>query len=361
MPNANEMLKLRVRDEDHYGWTSVNVQTAIEQLASEFAISLTETWPDEPGVTYPGMVYPGDSCEILIGDDLVFTGWIETPNIGHAAREHTIEAGGRSKTCDIVDCSCLPPYQFKNRTLEQIAIALCEPYGVRVLDWTETTDKIKRFSPETGETVFDALERLARDGQVLLTDDEAGNLVITRVGTEKGPDFKHPGNILRAQLLTDVSQRFSEYTVKGQTVGDDENYGAVVAHAAGEAQDFEAVVGRRRVRVIRGERQMNPAACKRRAIWEAVTRAGRSAQVEITVRGWRDADGNLYRKNTISHVEDPVIGVDADLLVVGVTYTLDSEGTLAVLRMAPPGAYETIEPVKRKYRIERGIRALEAS
>lgn len=356
---ADQILTLQVGPVEHKGWKSVSVESSIEQAVSSFSIAVTESWEDEPGVTYPGMVYPGDSCEILIDDDVILTGWIDAPEIGHSADDHTITATGKSKTCDLVACSCRPPYQFKKRTLGQIATALCGPYGITVEDLTGNTDLIKRFSPETGESPFAAIEKLARDAQALVTDTPAGLLQLTRAGTSRGPGFTHPGNILRASILTDISGRFSEYRVKGQTVGDDENYGSVSAHPYADAEDSEDVVGRYRLKVIKGERQMNPAACKRRAIWEAVTRAGKSIAVRVTVWGWRDADGDLYQKNRIYPVTDPVLGVDADLLAVRVNYTFDRNGKFTHLTLAPPGAYETIEPVTRAFRIEKGIRLAE--
>ena len=346
---AENTLALEVGGNSYQGWLSATVHRSIEQAAANFALTLTASWPGESN---PIRIHPGDRCEILIGDDYVLTGWIDTVDIGHSGGDHTIAVAGRSLTADLVDCSAAPG-QMLNRTLPQIATALSNPYNINVLDEVGLTDTIKRFAPDTGETIFACIERLARDQSVLVTDDTTGNLVLTRVGTMSGPDLTHPGNILQSRLACDMSRRYTEYRIKGQSAGDDQNWGEMVAQS--ESAITDSGIARYRPLILRAERQANNAICKRRAVWEAVTRAGRSAQVDITVQGWRDVDGNLYEVNRVCRVVDPVIGVDADLLVVSVEFTLDEAGMLTTLMLAPPGAYEPTPPDSRATAITVGI------
>lgn len=353
--DVKNLLSLRVRGLEHRGWTSASVTRSIENAASTFALELTESWP---GQQDPIGIRADDPCELRMGDDLVIKGYMDVLDIDHDSKSHTIQATGRSKTMDLVDCSCLTGKgeQFIGLSLLQIARQLAEPYNVEVVLSAESGDvwaalstaefvPITRWAPEEGEHVVDALLKLASDQQLLVTDDTQGRLVLGRPGTKQGPSFSCPGNILKGHLRCDASQRYSWYCVKGQRQGDDTNFGAVVAQSIAIIGDEDII--RRRVLVIPAERQMTDASAKKRATWEAVYRAGRSATYECTVKDWRDETGALYEPGTLCAIEDVICGVDAKLLLTAATWTLDASGMTTALSFAPPGAYEPEPPIEQ--------------
>ena len=68
------------------------------------------------------------------------------------------------------------------------------------------------------------------------------------------------------------------------------------------------------------------------------------------MQGWRQADGSLWKVNTLVHVRDPFIGHDRDLLISEINYLLDREGTRAEIHVVPPDAFLTepeIEAAKK--------------
>jgi prophage tail gpP-like protein len=346
-------LTLRINGVDFGGWKSQSVNTTIEAAASSFSLDVTESWP---GQADPIRIYIGDECEVMIGGECVLTGYVEDVNPSHDGTSRTISISGHSWTVDLTECSCISdtgPLQFKaGQTIKQIAEALCAPYSVSVVCNLTDIKTLPRFVPEVGETVFAAIERLAREEGILVTDDEYGRLVLTRIAdAEQGDDLICPGNILRASGKYSGRDRFTEYRVKGQRAGDDQNFGtASTSGAVIEDDDLP----RRRVLVIKAERQSDAAACQRRATSEATIRAGRSVNVSVTVAGWRDSKGALYQKNVIHYVRDPQIYCDGYLLAVGVEFTADeSGGLISVITLAPPGAYET-EPPKVRAASRRG-------
>ena len=362
MADETNILALRIAGTDYRGWTSVNVTRSIESAASSFSLSVTDVWPDQDD---PIRIFCGDECEIVIGDDVVLTGYVEAVTSSHSGRDHSITVTGHSRTIDLVQCSCISdsgsPLQFKaGKTILEIARALARPYGFSADDiiCTETNlDTLPRFVPEVGETVYSAIERLAREQSLLITDDALGRLVMTRLGSGKGVDLIHPGNILSAGSTVDTSDRFSEYRVKGQRVADDGSFGKDTTSEATIEDDDD--IARTRVLVLKGEKQMNQDACRKRATWEAVTRAGRSVDVIVTVRGWRDQNGDLYDVNTNHFVQDGVIGIDGYLLASEVAFAHDGQGgALTGIRLAPPGAFEPQAPKKRKTKITKGVRAI---
>jgi prophage tail gpP-like protein len=240
---------------------------------------------------------------------------------------------------------------------------VCEPYGIDVICDVAGLKPIKSYVVKVGDRAFDVIEQICREQRLLVTDTRDGKLLLTRVGSEKGPSFTHPGNILSSSLRADVSNRYSKYVVKGQTQGDDENWGSSVAGVEDSIEDLQDIT-RYRLLVMKGEKAMGKVEAKARANWEAVTRAGRSAHIEITVAGWRDKDGNIYDVNRLCKVTDPVIGVDATLLSVSVRFLLDDrQGQVTQIELAPPGAYEPELPKKQKitsgihlYQIAKGVK-----
>ena len=333
---------LEVGENLHQGWLDIAVQRSIEQASAQFHVGMTETWPGEAN---PIRVHPGDPCKVSLGDDLVISGYVDVAELAHDAKSHTVFVSGRSKTQDVVDCSCdsskSKPAHWTNRTVVQIAEDVCFPYNVGVTtDISDLQPVTPPYVAKVGDRAFDVIEQVCREQRLLVTDTPDGKLLLTRAGSQTGPMFLHPGNILAASCRVDVSKRFTKIIVKAQTAGDDDNWGSSVAGVEDFVEDL-GVIKRYRLLVIRGEKAMNKARAKARANWEAVTRAGRSCQISVTVPGWRDEHGKLYGVNQVSWVADEVIGVDANLLSISARYTLDaSRNRITQFDFAPPGAYE---------------------
>jgi len=350
---AVDKLVLRARGRDHGGVLAATVSRSLEDFPSSFFLDLAEVYKGEANSLG---IRTGDPCEIRIGGELVLTGYAERPRRTRTAGSISVSMTGRSKGCDLADCSCVfSPAQWRQRTMTAIARDLCEHYSIDVLDDVGLSDKIRRFATEAGEKVYEALDRLAQDQSVILMDNPAGDLVITRapVGTAPVATIK-PGHFISISVETDASERFSEYRVKGNHAGTDEAYGASVAGI--EAIILDDELDRPRVLVIKGKRQMDQASAKARAIWEAVIRAGRSVTVSIVMPGYRDGNGNLWEPNKIVRVDCPGDGVQADLVLKSVVYNHSNEGRTSDLVLVPQGAYEPEPPMTRKKgKITKGI------
>jgi prophage tail gpP-like protein len=100
-------------------------------------------------------------------------------------------------------------------------------------------------------------------------------------------------------------------------------------------------MGRHRPLVVIAEEPGTEAQYAVRAQWEANTRYGKSRRASYTVAGWT-ANGALWRPNTIVHVRDSFIGIDEEMLIVGVDFSLDDQGSRAQIDVARPQAYELL-------------------
>lgn len=340
-----EIATLRVAGRNFGGWQSIEITRSIEQAASAFAFQATARYPAELN---PIRIRPGDACEVLIGSERVITGYVDSVAPRLAADSHSIAVAGRSRTADLVDCSAAPdkasPRRWKARRIEQIAAELAAPYGVQVVAAVSTGAQLARHAVERGETVFECIERMARLRQLLVCDDAAGRLVLTRAGSTRAAVAIEEGvNLLAGDAKADASAVFSAYVVKGQRVGDDQDFGDTVAQITGEAAD--PAVTRKRVLQLMAENGGSAADAKARAAWEAATRLGKSLEATVTVQGWRQAPGAaLWAPNLIVAVQAPSLALSGDLLITDVTLRLSDAGTIAELRLAPADAYKPEPP-----------------
>lgn len=362
---SEESVLLRVFGRDFDGWKSLEIVSSLENAARAFHFVASERWPGESN---PIRLKPGSPCEVLAGGDLLITGYIDSVQIAASAGAHEIAVAGRSKTADLVDCSAeFETGRWRNKKIEQIANDLAKPYDVTIKAQVDTGDKIKRHAIQRGETVYSSIERLARLRALLVTDNADGDLVLTRAGnfaTDAGGGvvFSETGtgtastalvvgeNVISSQVSFDMSGRFSEYRVKGIRAGDDLDFGEVLQTSA-ESEDSD--VERTRVLIVEPEARSDKKRCKVRADWEAATRFGRSLSLTYIVQGWRQEDGRLWEVNNMVSVVDALAGIEADLLIVEVVFSISQNGTLTTLTLSPVEGFEPIAPQKKRPRTKK--------
>lgn len=321
-------------------WASVQVDTSIEDLASSFSVAALGVFATEES-----FINEGDAVEVWVGADRLVTGYVDDVEHAGDAENETVRVSGRSKTCDLVDCSA-PIGTWRGLTLARLIAVLCDGYEVEIVDEAGVGGTIiRQHRTEEGETIFDALDRLGRDIGFVPTDDGAGRLVLTRAGESGAAGeaiVRGAVGFLEGGTRRSMAERFSTYQCKGQSFTDLE----VDASATGGASDVG--VTRTRTLIVRPERGLTRAGAADRAAWEATTRAAKALEANYTLRGWRKADGELWQKNQMAEVLDGFARlIGAELLIVGLSFTLDPEaGRKVGLRLAPREAF-TPAPSKR--------------
>lgn len=344
----SEKVFLRVNGREWGGWTSVRISAGIDRLARDFNVAITRRWPGSHEDTLP--IKNGDKVEVLIGGDLVITGWVEALPLRYDANTKTMGIVGRSKTADLIDCSAVP-LQQSGATLYGVASALAKPFGIQVVDEGAPQTALIDVQPEHGETVVDCLNRLLGQIQTLAYDDEQGRLVLGRVGQVKTATALVLGeNILSSDSERSVRERFSSYLVTGQRPGTDDDFGETTI-AAIRQRSYDSGITRYRPYTIQQSGAVTMNSCQARCEFEAKQRAALTRETNYTVQGWRQGNGELWKPNRVVAVYDPFNGFNNEALVIAeVTYRQDDSGTLAELRVGPAEAYlpEPTTPKKKK-------------
>ncbi len=369
-----DTISLFVNGQIFDGWMDIEVHRALDRMASHFQLTVTSQGSAPYGGSLPGLFRP---CSVKIGTSTVLTGYVDDVDPEIDDRTHKITVIGRSKTCDLVDCTPdIASGQFRGYTLEQIARAICKPFGIDVIVQTDATQVFPDATLQRSEKAFPFLERLGRLSGVLITDNELGQLVLTSAGSEHATGSLIYGqNIWKGRAKLSGANRFSVYIVKGQHAigsaapgwGGAGGIGSASAPTSApvitnmKASAVDTSVPRYRPRVTMAEAQLDQAGMQRRANWERNFEFGRGTEAEITVKGWRQgglsdttARTPVWALNQLVSATVPALGIDQDLLIAGVTFRYnDREGQTTRLKLGPVEGY-TPDPGQVKLHTRRG-------
>jgi prophage tail gpP-like protein len=336
-------LTLKIAGRQISGWTEIRVTRGVERCPSDFDIALTELFPGEAQAL---VVQPGDPCQVAIGGDLVITGYVDRFIPSIAASQHGIRVTGRSKCQDLVDCAAKwPNSQISGSSALGIAQKLAQPYGITVAASADVGGAIPQFNLCLGQTAFEIIETICRYRGLLAYDQPDGSLLLAQVGkVSAASGFTEGQNVQAAAITYSMDQRFSEYSIFLQSMD--------VLADAGDGGNLLSTatdpgVPRYRNRDIIAEAGGGGSdVAKRRGVWEAARRAGRSYQLAVTTDGWRDSAGVLWTPNTLVPLALPTLKMAKANWVVGeVTYNRNGEtGTTAELVLMPPAAFQP-EPI----------------
>ena len=328
----------------------MRISAGIDRVARDFNVAITRQWPGSNDRT--PKIKHGDLVEVLIGDELVITGWVEALPLRYDATSITSGIVGRSKTADLIDCSAAP-LQQKGKNLFRIAQSLASPFGLKVIDAGISDAAVIDAQPQHGETVIECLNRLLGQVQVLAYDDEAGNLVLGTPGTNRAVTALVLGdNVLSCDTERSVKDRFSSYLVSGQRPGNDDDFGEATISAIRQSS-ADSGVTRYRPYTIQQSGTATTASCKARCEFEARQRAAKTLETTYTVQGWRQGNGELWKPNQSVIVFDPLSGFDNDELVIAeVSFNKNESGTTTELRVGPADAYLPEPPKDKKKKTE---------
>jgi len=337
MTAPSNAVRLLVGGLEFGGWKSVAIQAGIERQVRDFDLTITNSWPGNTEI--PRRVHPGDACELWIGADKVLTGYVDATPISYDGTSVTVGVRGRSKTGDLVDCAVDgKPSQWRGAKVERIASDLARPYSVDVATQVDTGAALSH-AVEQGETVFESIERMLKLRQQLATDDALGRLVFIEVGSagRATTALELGQNILKCDAPLDFKDVFTEYVVKGQRPGSDDEFGETVAGETASITDD--TISRRRILMIKQGGESTSSSATERVRYERAHRKAKALETTYTINGWRQADGALWLHNMLVRVRDPAVGFDDEFVIAEIQYQLGEAGMLCVLKVGPKDGY----------------------
>ncbi|HGY4723280.1 TPA: phage baseplate assembly protein [Citrobacter amalonaticus] len=328
----------------------MSLTSSLDAIAGEFDLTVTTRW----SVAAPRTIKEGLPCQVTLGRDVVLTGYIDEFIPSYDADSVSLKVTGRDKTGDLVDSSVVHKSgQWKGVTLVQLATELCAPFGIGVVNETDPGEPFASVVLEQGETVFELLDRLAKQRGVLLTSDGAGHLVITRASKKRaGTRLVMGKNILAARGRFSWKERNSEYIVKGTASGGGKMWDEQPPSQTGGIRTVtdDPEITRYRPKILVKEDSLTVSGANTRGEWYRSRSLGESRMTEITVAGWRERgdEGPVWAKNQLVDIEDEVQNLNVTWLIKSVTLTEGDGGRITVLVMVPPESMDMPAEVAKK-------------
>lgn len=323
------------------GWTSFDIARSIESLTGSFSMTVTDDVNQKSNLDWP--LQTQKAVQIKVDDELLITGFIDKVNTVINAFTHSITISGRDKTADLVDCSAdlvAQKFSFNRTNILQLAEALANPFGIKVevQDGTDVS-KIFKLSLNTGETIFELLDRKAKELGIILTTNTRGSLVLGNSQREISTSTLRLGdNIKEGTADFDYKNRYSDYKVIGQSK-ESKDWRANINIKA--VSSDEGVI-RFRPLLIQASGEINAARAQLLANWEANVRAARSQSIEVVVQGFFQENGNIWDINKLVQIFAPALYVNppTKMLITGIVYILNNEGSSTRLTLKREDAFE---------------------
>lgn len=201
--------------------------------------------------------------------------------------------------------------------------------------------RLKDVRPQSGETVWEYLDRHAQRNGLLMQMDPKGRLVFCGLQYDQAPSYRlvrriegnrSQNNILGGGRRQDTSDVFKTVLVYGRAKGDDKTRSPFKGRAVDVSIPHEKVL----------QLHDNSIRSKDDAQTRAEYELGKSKQgadvLEYTVFG-HSANGLVFATDTIAHVEDQVAGVNGPYYVTARTFTRSTQtGPMTQLKLVPPGS-----------------------
>jgi len=337
-PSPPEVL-LTVNGQSYGDWTDIVIDRDMEAGAGKFSLRCADRFP---GQEAKYQIQAGAECVLTIDGETAIDGYVDEAGPEYDKQTHEIVVEGRDKVGDLVDCSAaVTPNEYKDQTLLQIAQALAQPFGIQVSAQAAVGAPFSPFRIHVGETVWEAIDRMARHRGVLPVSDGKGGLVFQTAGQNGTRAAIALGqNILGANGRNSWKNRFSKYIVLAQGPGAADVSPEESAGTRGEATD-PGITRYRPLVIIAEQPEIASGLAQQRAQWEATVRAGRGVRATITVQGWRDSGGQLWIPNVTVPVTDEFQGLDnVTMLASRAKLILNEErGFVAELGITLPTAF----------------------
>jgi prophage tail gpP-like protein len=326
-----------VNGNSYRGWKNVSISRDLKDLSGSFELSITDSW----AVLDQGWaIKPLDACEVRIDNETVITGFVDAVEANSSPTSREITVSGRDKVADIIDCGYPGNnIEFASTSLLSFIKTLIKPFGLeaRIESGVSQGANLPGLTYNSGDTVYNVIEKWARTRGVLLQTDENGVLILTKPGNSQAEvRLVEGGNVLSCSMRLDFSDRFSSYSVHG-----DANLFSKASSVSVYGTTTDPIVNRLRPKIMKLEGTGDSEDASKRAKWEASNRAANSEQVSVSVVGWRQTpDGSLWKVNSIVRVNCPSIGANQDMLISSVNFGLSSEGgEVTDLQLTRPDAY----------------------
>ncbi|TWD54548.1 prophage tail gpP-like protein [Agrobacterium vitis] len=330
---AAQAITVTVGGKTYGGFTRVSASACLDKAARTFQLVVAG---ELNTVATARQFAAGTPVVLRCNGEVWLTGYVDSYRPRISGREASVSIAGRSKAADAIDSAVVDKTTgFQGKTPVEIAKAL-DKFGIG-FKAVDAMEAVPRFHVTPGETVFQVVERLARDQGYTLRGLADGGIEFWNAKKttkrQAGPLIQGL-NILSADADHNWSRRHSHYHVRGQSAHGMDSHATEMQAVAKDGS-----VQRYRPTMINCENDTDIGRVRKRATHHRNTRAGRSLSANIEVVGYVDPGGKLWECGNLVYVESPFLNLQQDMLIEQVTIREDGGGMTTSLSLCDPAAY----------------------
>lgn len=327
-----EVISIKVGGSSYTAFKSVKVRAAFNEAARSFSLEIAA----EPGASAANAIFHvGAEVAIYANNDLLLKGYVDQKQPRMEATNRLITVSGRSKSGDLVDSSAEHETgAFKKKDPMEIGNEIAKGIAAQ-FETDQQLEKLDQYQVTPGESVFRAVEKMAREQGMTITGTPEGNAKITKAGSER-----HAGGLVEGDNIKggtadhNGTNRHSKYTVRGQRPFD---HGVDNLEIQAIARDKG--VDRHRPIIIVQDNDTTKDRAKKRSKNRRDRSAGHALKASIDTQGFRDKAGKVWTPGHLVWTESPFLDIAQDMLIEHVTYQQDENGSVATVGVTDPRSY----------------------
>lgn len=334
--DINEV-EVRIDAKSFAHWTQVQIKKSLDQFSSASFQAPFEPTSFEFRETFRPFRFV--ALNLFIGGSLQFTGTLVTSTAAGVAGGATVNVTGYGFPGVLNDCT-VPisgfPIELNGLNLNQIAVELAGFYDVGVIFNADPGAPFRRVKLAPEQTILSFLSDLAKQRNLVITDNSTGELVFTQAVDTGSPVAALKQGVQPLLGVTQESQNpqqfFSHVTAIKTTKLGSRGAGYTVTNPHGQG-------------AFRSSNFLLENARKSDAKIAATSRYGRmlanAVAYTVDVATWRDPSGNLWEPNTTIKVEYPdcMIYSEYEFLIRDVTFEQTANSEVARLSLVLPGSF----------------------
>lgn len=222
--SGDSRISITIDGHTHKDWTRYSIDSDLFTPADAWQMGL-----GIPAGKLPDYVRPWAAVEVREGDTLILTGRVDALRRRIAKGEHSLTLTGRDGAGILLDCSA-PILTQREVTVAEVCASMLRPLGVSKISVQGGGKAFKKISVEPGMSAWEALQRAAEASGLWPWFEADGTLKVA------APDYSRPvdavlicnkdgkdNNVIDLSLEESCNQRYSEVTVLGQSVGDEDD------------------------------------------------------------------------------------------------------------------------------------------
>lgn len=348
-----EAISLFIETQEFAFWSNVEINTSLDNFSSVSFSAPFEADRAEFRETFRPFTYKPLSLHILNPEtnasDALFTGTMINIDPVIESHSRSVQVSGYGAPAVMGDCS-MPvetlPIEFNGEHLRDIAIRLAAAFELSVVFNAEDGARFGRVALEVSDTPASFLSKLARQRNLVMTDDVDGNLVFQQSAPPGLPVARLQQGVLP---LHQVMPQFSPQEYFSEVTGFAPTKGSRLGSRFTVQNRFLNQTGDT-VSTIR------PKSFKLEDTDDADAPDGTNAKIgrmfgnmcsyNLEVPSWRDPQGALWTPNTTLTLlaPDAMVYNETELLVREVTLRQDPKKESATLNVVLPGAFNGAQP-----------------